>query len=194
VPTHLLLPQKGIVTIVNRQNVPVAIKTSLASIKTFELKAGQKRALAFEPGEHDIWLDGFPHARLEVVVLKNAMEIGFDWETGEIEATAIHPGQYQLGFYLGARPLHIQPVTIPEQGALQIAATVSANEIVTVSVTMGVILDDEISDGGVLSSGIDNAEEEIRKTEKETIPGRPGAATLPKNDNILPSQPTTTSP
>ena len=167
VPAHILLPQKGVVTLVNRQNIPVKINTSLQTVPDFSLAAGQKKAIAFEPGDHAIWLDDFPHARLQVMVLKNAMQIDFDWETGIIEATPVAPGAYQLGFYLGARPLHIQPVTVPEEGALQIAATVSANEIVTVSVTTGIILNEETGDGGLTDDTIQSS------PDKAGVPNRP---------------------
>ena len=180
-------------TLVNRQTIPVKINPSLQTVPDFSLAAGQKKAIAFEPGDHAIWLDDFPHARLQVMVLKNAMQIDFDWETGIIEATPVAPGAYQLGFYLGARPLHIQPVTVPEEGALQIAATVSANEIVTVSVTTGIILNEETGDGGLTDDTIQSS------PDKAGVPNRPSRlmapeSTLPQNDSILPAQPTTTSP
>ena len=191
VPAHVLLPQKGIVTLVNRQNIPISVKTTLSSADSFQLAEGQKKALSFEPGEHFIWLEGFPHARLEVLVLKNAMQIDFDWETGVIAATPVAPGAYQLGFYLGARPLHIQPVTVPEEGALQIAATVSANEIVTVSVTMGVILSEESGDAGILDEdlGPETPAVNLRQNQNK-VP----KSTLSPDNSILPAQPTTTSP
>ncbi len=191
VPAHILLPQKGIITLVNRQNIPIVVKTTLKSFESFTLAEGQKKSLTCEPGEHFIWLEGFPHARLEVLVLKNAMQIDFDWETGVIAATPVAPGAYQLGFYLGARPLHIQPVSVPEEGALQIAATVSANEIVTVSVTMGVILNDENSDGGVLDEDIYPENAEVNTVPKQNEPSK---STFSPNNSILPAQPTTTSP
>ena len=38
----VLLPQKGIVTIVNRQDIPVTVKTTINSIAEFSLAAGEE--------------------------------------------------------------------------------------------------------------------------------------------------------
>lgn len=191
VPAHALLPQNGVVTLVNRQEIPIVVGTSIPRLERFQLAPGQRKSLAFDTGEYRVWLENFPYAVLELRVLKEAISINFDWETGAIEATPIPPGEYQLGFYLGARPLHIQPVEVPSEGALQIAATVSANEVVTVSVTTGLIhLEDSPTDSE-LDGGIP-AEGALLPSAPKGDALRPPMP-LPKNQ-ILPSQPTTTSP
>ncbi|MBL92207.1 MAG: hypothetical protein CMH56_10425 [Myxococcales bacterium] len=188
VPAHALLPQDGVVTLVNRQEIPIELSTSLERLERIKLAPGQRKSLAFKRGEHRVALMDFPHAVLDLTVLDKAIAINFDMETGKIDATPIAPGDYHLGFYLGARPLHIQPVSVPSEGALQIAATVSSNEIVTVSVTTGLIdLDDEgqENDGGLPEEPSPTLQPPNPSVQPNTAGG------LPPNRNSL-SQPTPT--
>ena len=188
VPAHALLPQDGVITLVNRQEIPIEISTSLKRLERIKLAPGQRKSLAFNRGEHRISLVDFPHAVLDLTVLKKAISINFDWETGKIDATPVPPGDYHLGFYLGARPLHIQPVSVPKEGALQIAATVSSNEIVTVSVTTGLINLDE-TDGVENDGGI--PDEPVPSLQRPANDLKPGAGVVLPNPRTSPSQPLT---
>ena len=90
-------------------------------------------------GVHQLSVKEHPYAQGIVRVLTNALPLVFDPETGLIEATPIAPGEYKIAFFLGAKPLRIQPLSVPRQGGVSVTASISANEVVTVSLRTGII-------------------------------------------------------
>ena len=104
-PGQILLPRPGPLTIENRQAV------GMITLAVKEL----------------------PYANASVRVLERSLVLPVN-EKGDIPLTDVPAGDFQLAVYLGANPLRVQPLQVPEMSVAWIDASVSSKGVVDISV------------------------------------------------------------
>lgn len=129
-PGTLVLPRAMSIQVENRQAQTATIvegNVALASIPP-----GGTVDIPLKTGEHLLSVKELGFATASVRVLDHGHVLPV--QNGEIPLVDIAGGEYTLTFFLGAEPLRIQPLVVPEGGLLYMDASVSALRVVEVSV------------------------------------------------------------
>lgn len=129
-PGSLVVPRPSRVQVENKHNKPI---TLLASGKSgAAIPPGEVGEIELPAGEHMLTVKELGFAAANVRVLEKGRPLPV--KDGEIPLVDIPGGSYQLAFFLGAEPLRIQPITVPDRELVFIDATVSALKVVEVSI------------------------------------------------------------
>jgi hypothetical protein len=129
-PGSLVVPRPSRVQVENKHQKPITL--SVGGKAGPAIAPGEVGEIELPAGEHLLTVSELAFAAANVRVLDKGRALPV--KDGEIPLVDIPGGSYQLAFFLGAEPLRIQPITVPERELVFIDATVSALKVVEVSI------------------------------------------------------------
>jgi hypothetical protein len=131
-PGQILLPRPGPITIENRQAVAVTLVDGNGR-DVVRIEAGKSATANLTAGMITLAVKELPYANASVRVLERSRVLPVN-EKGDIPLTDVPAGDFQLAVYLGANPLRVQPLQVPEMSVAWIDASVSAKGVVDIAV------------------------------------------------------------
>jgi hypothetical protein len=131
-PRHALMPNPGPLAVENKSTQEITLLNAKGE-KMASIPPNSEQAIQMAAGEQALKVKLMPHAEIRLVVLQRSAQIPLDAKTGRLVATPVASGDYELAFYLGADALRVHPVKVPAAGALNVEASVSDKEVVTVT-------------------------------------------------------------
>lgn len=129
-PGSLVVPRPSRVQVENKHGKPITLVAG--SKMSAPIPPGEVGEIELAAGEHLLTVKELDFAAANIRVLERGRPLPV--KDGEIPLVDIPGGSYQLAFFLGAEPLRIQPITVPERELVYIDATVSALKVVEVSI------------------------------------------------------------
>lgn len=135
-PGSIVTARPTRVQIENKQGTPITVESATAAgaaKSSGPIAPGATGEIDLAAGDHLVTVKELPFASASVRVLDKGRPLPLTAE-GEIPLVDIPGGGYQLTFFLGAEPLRIQPINVPDRELVFIDATVSALKVVEVSI------------------------------------------------------------
>ena len=134
-PSQALLARPGALVVENKQRSPFTLVDDKGrALATVAPNATAQVSLP--EGVHTLSVREMPYCQALVRVLGHGVVLPLQ-DSGDIPLVAVPGGDYTLSFFLGASPLRVQPLSVPERGLIFIDAAVSARGVVDVSLKDG---------------------------------------------------------
>ena len=134
-PSSVLVPKPARLKITNNHSAPITLLDAKEKA-VVTIPAAGSEFVELDAGAHVLTVKEHRFASVPVRVLDKAQILPVG-ENGLIDPIPVEGGDYKLAFYHGAKPLWAQTLTIPDTKYVAVDASVSDNQVVTVTVKDG---------------------------------------------------------